>query len=112
MNWKKYTVNLKKIFRVQLKKPRTVKEDRPDRINEYTFSVKMHNPEYIPDKEIRKLIVLNPWTAISSPPLIQVVKDGNEDTEIMIGFKIINMKEGKMIEQRILEFLRKSGNQI
>ena len=72
----------------------------------------MHNPEYIPDKEIRKLIVLNPWTAISSPPLIQVVKDGNNDTEIMIGFKIINMKEGKMIEQRILEFLRKSGNQV
>ena len=111
MNWRRIPVNIKRIFQVRLKRARVVKDERPDKVNEYTIRCKIDDPEHIPDKEILKLILLNPWTALSSPPAIQFVKIKNQDTEMVINFNIINLKEGNRIEQRIIEFLRGSQNQ-
>jgi hypothetical protein len=110
MNLRRIPVNIKKIFQVRLKRARVVKDERSDKVKEYTIRCKIDDPEHIPDKEILKLIVLNPWTALSSPPSIQFIKIKNQDTEMVIDFNIINLKEGNRIEQRILEFLRESGN--
>jgi hypothetical protein len=108
MNWHRISFNFKKIYQDRFGKSKAIVDDRPDKINEYTFNCEINDPENFPDKEIRKLIVLNPWTAVSTPPSIQYVKDKNGITQIEIGFNVISMKEGKMIEQKILDFLQKS----
>jgi hypothetical protein len=108
MNWQRISSIFKKIFHDQLGESSKAVDDRPDMINKYTFNCKIDDPEHFPDRDIRKLILLNPWAAVSTPPMIKYVKDKDGATQIEIGFNVISMKEGKMIEQKILDFLQKS----
>ena len=106
MNWHRISFNFKKIYQDRFGKSKATVDDRPDKINEYTFNCEINDPEHFPDKEIRKLIILNPWTTVSTPPSIQYVKDKNGITQIEIGFSVISMKEGKLIEQQIRDLLK------
>lgn len=106
MNWSGFFVNVKNRLRAPFKSRKTT-EIRMDRINVYSFSCIVEDPEQIPDKEIRDLIALNPWTAVASPPKIHYGKDKNSNMQIDISFGIINMTEGEMIEKEVRAFLQR-----
>jgi len=100
MNWSGYIVKVRNRIRDKLKAPKS-REIRPDRIKIYSFSCTVQDPEHIPDKEIRRLIALNPWTALAAPPSIHYAKDKNSLMQVDISFGIIHMKEGELIEKEV-----------
>lgn len=107
MNWSGLIDDLKNRIRGILKSTKD-QEIRSDRIKDYAFSCTVQNPERLPDKEIRELIALSPWTAVASPPSIHYTKDNNAYTQIDISFGILNMKEGELIEKEIRAIIQNS----
>ena len=92
MNWKKTISNFKNVFKVRYRKIQTNETERPDKIVNYAFKCKIKKADQSIDSELRKLIMLNPWTSIASPPSIKYVKDNNGITLLEISFDIISMK--------------------
>ena len=105
MNWSRSILNFKKRLRNPYKTRRNT-EISIDRINVYSFSCIVPDPEQIPDKEIRNLIALNPWTAVASAPKIHYGKDKNSHLQIDISFGIIDITKGEMIEKEVRSFLQ------
>lgn len=106
MNWNKTISNFKNIFRIRLRKIQPVEQESQNNIINYTFKCKIKKADQSIDSEFRKLIILNPWTSISAPPSIQYVKDNRGITLLEVGFGVISMKEGKLIEQQINKLLK------
>ena len=107
MNWSGYIAKIKNRIKGSLKTTKS-QEIGTESIKSYAFSCRLQNPELLPDKEIRILIALNPWTAVASPPSIHYTKDKNSITQVDISFGILNMKEGEMIEKAIKAAIQKS----
>ena len=107
MNWSGFIANVKNRIRGSLKTSK--KQEVPsDRIKTYSFSCAVQNPAHLPDKEIRRLIALNPWAAVASRPSIHHTKDKNSLAQIDISFGIIHMKAGEMIEKEIRAIIQKA----
>ncbi len=106
MNWNRTISNFKNIFRFRLRKIQPIEQENQNNIINYTFKYKIKKADQSIDGEIRKLIILNPWTSISVPPSIQYVKDNSGITLLEVGFGVISMKEGKLIEQQINNLLK------
>jgi hypothetical protein len=107
MSWSEFIVKVKNRIRGALKTSKS-QEIRRDRIKDYSFSCTVRDPEHLPDKDIRKLIALNPWTAVASPPSIHYAKDKNSLTQIDISFGVIHMKEGEVIEKEVRAIIQKA----
>jgi len=111
MNWNKTVSNFKNVFRIRLSKIQPIEQESQNNMVNYTFMCKIKKADQSIDSEFRKLIILNPWTSISSPPSIHYVKNNRGITQLEVSFGVISMKEGKLIEQQINKLLKsRNGN--
>ena len=98
--------NFKNVFRVRPWKLQPIEQESLDKIVNYAFTYKIKKTDQSIDSELRKLIMLNPWTSIAAPPSIQYVIDSSGITLLEVSFGVISMKEGKLIEQQINNLLK------
>ncbi len=70
---------------------------------QYTLEVANYN-KTIPIREIRKVIMLNPWSAIVKPKILQRKNDQDEPI-LEVKFYAINSANGKLIEQQLRSLL-------
>jgi hypothetical protein len=104
MKWPKMLEDLRRTIKTKWQKNTAMEVNDRSNAFDYFFKVQIESTDNLPLKQIKGLILQNPWTAINTPPTLRIT----DNSELEIGFAVINENKGKMIEEGVRGLLSKN----
>ncbi|MFT6865764.1 MAG: hypothetical protein ACJA08_000589 [Cyclobacteriaceae bacterium] len=105
MSWKNPSWNLTKFFKKKSSSSDLNEKIESSGVFEFSFTCIVNESQSWSTREIKILILQNPWSALNKTPSITTIHTESGDEAFKISFQALTRIKGKMIEESIRRHL-------